>query len=128
MIRFGALILVLLVSCTVSLPICNVSYWVNLNPINCTTSPNGTYSALNYSGNCTLSPDYPNKTAYKLIIDQKTKAVQTFTVYNDKSCRKGDEILTTKTPLSLNTCGPLLFMTSSTSSVQIGSLVFNCKQ
>jgi len=128
MIRFGALILVLLVSFTISLPTyCNLSYWINSDNTSCSTSPNGTYSGLTYNGFCTLSPNDPGKTSYKLIIDIETQTVQNFTVYGDKNCAKVDNILIAKTPLSLNSCGLLYFITASTSFVQIGSLVFNCQ-
>jgi len=127
MIRFGFLILVLLVSLSYSLPTCNISYWVNSKNLNCTASPNGTYSALNYNGKCSLSPDDPKQTSYQLLIDVTTKTVQNFTVYYDKTCNKIDTKLITKAPLSLDTCGPLFFATSPTSFAEIGSLIFNCK-
>ncbi len=127
MIRFGVLILVLLASFTISLPTCNISYWVDLKNTTCSASPNGTYSALTYNGNCSLSPDDPSKTSYKLIINTDTKIVQNFTVYDGNACPKGDQILFAKTPLSLDSCGILYYMTTSSSFVEVGNLVFSCK-
>jgi hypothetical protein len=127
MIRFGALILVLLVSFTISLPTCNLSYWISSDNTTCSTSPNGTYSAMTYNGSCTLSPHDPEKTTYKLIIDVDTKTVQNFTVYDNKNCDKTNNILIAKTPLSLDSCGLLYFITDTPSFVQIGTLVFNCQ-
>lgn len=126
MIRFGVLILILLISFTVSLPNCSISYWVNSKSVTCSGSPNGTHHALNYTGNCTVSPDSSKASAYRLSIDPKTKIVHNFTVYSNNACHPGYEMLVTKTPLLLNTCGPLLFMTTSSSSVRIGSLIFSC--
>jgi len=127
MIRFEALILILLVSFTIALPTCNISYWINSKDTSCSVSPNGTYSALKYNGNCTLSPDNPKESSYKLIINVETKTVQNFTVYSGNTCGKSDQMLIAKTPLSLNSCGILYFVTTPTSFVEIGSLVFSCQ-
>jgi len=127
MIRFGGLFLVLLVSFTISLPTCNISYWINSKNTSCSGSPNGTYSALKYNGNCTLSPNDPRATSYKLLINTETKTVQNFTVYHDKTCDKDDQVLFAETSLPLDSCGILYFMTTSTSFVEIGTLIFSCK-
>ncbi|CAF4524314.1 unnamed protein product [Rotaria socialis] len=74
-------------SFNVSLPIFNIFHWVNLNPNKCTTSPNGTYVALNYNGNCTLSPDTLTTSSYKFVIEPETQTAKSFIVYNDRVCR-----------------------------------------
>lgn len=127
MIRFGVLIFILLVSLTISLPTCKITFWVNSKDSSCSAPPNGTYLGLNYNGNCTLSPVDPNRSSYKLIINTQTKSVQNFTVYQDTTCGKDDEILMGETPLPLDSCGLLYFMTTPTSSVGIGTLIFSCQ-
>jgi hypothetical protein len=127
MIRFGILFLILLVSLTFSLPICNVSFWVNPEGTGCSAPPNGTYSGLNYNGNCTLTPDDPKEASYTLVINPSTKIVENFTVYDSLTCRKTDTILIIKNPLPLDSCAILYFQTTSTSFVEVGTLVFSCK-
>jgi hypothetical protein len=128
MIRFGTLCLVFLVSLTFSEPNCNVSFWVNSKGTDCSSPPNGTYTGLNYNGNCTATPDEPEEASYSLVINPQTKIVQNFTVYDDKRCGKADTILIVKTPLALNSCAILYFQTTSTSFVEVGTLVFSCKE
>ncbi len=128
MIRFGILFLLLLVSLTISLPTCNISYWVHSKGTACSTRPNGTYTGLNYNGNCTLTPDDPQEASYELLINTETKLVQNFTVYDSITCGKADTILIVKTPLALNSCAILYFQTTSTSFVEVGTLVFSCKE
>jgi hypothetical protein len=127
MILFGFVIFSVIASFTLSFSICDISYWISLNNITCSTSPNGTYSAVNYNGQCTPSSNDPSKTFYQLTINDKTKTVQNFTVYNDKLCQKANEIFFTKTPFLVNTCSPLFFINSPTSSVKVGNLIFSCK-
>jgi hypothetical protein len=83
---------------------------------------------LNYNGNCTLTPDDPQEASYELLINTETKLVQNFTVYDSTTCGKTDTILIVKTPLALNSCAILYFQTTSTSFVEVGTLVFSCKE
>lgn len=117
----------LLISLTISLPTCKLTFWVNSKDTSCSASPNGTYTGLNYNGNCTLSPVDPKRSAYELIINTQTKTVQNFTVYQDITCKKGSEVLVGEIPLPLDSCGLLYFMATPTTSVDIGTLVFSCQ-
>ena len=123
-----SLVFTLFISWTISAPTCNVSYWVNPDNATCSSSPNGTYSAMIYNGTCNPSPDDPQGNSYILSINLETKTVQNFIVYDGKTCGKGNEMVVAKPPLSLSTCGVLYFQTTSTSFVPIGSLVFNCQE
>lgn len=127
MIRLGIVIAVLFVSFTFSSPVCNLLYWVNLNPDNCISAANGTYMGLNYIGNCTMSPETPTKSSYQLVIDFEAQTVNSFTIFNDRNCRENDEFLSIRAPLRLDECGLLLFKVSSTSLVPIGNIFFYCK-
>ncbi|CAF1165649.1 unnamed protein product [Adineta steineri] len=127
MIRFTVFSIIFLISFTISLPTCNIFFWVNLSNFTCTGSPNGTYSAVTYNGQCMPSPDDPIRTSYRLIIDAERKTVHNFTYYIDGACDIVDELVTTKVPLSLDTCGPILIKSTPTSFVQIGGLMFSCK-
>ncbi|CAF2514042.1 unnamed protein product [Rotaria sp. Silwood2] len=127
MILIGFLIFSLIASLTFSLPTCNLSMWINTKDFTCSGSPNTTYSAMNYNGNCTMFPNDPDWTTYKLIIDVKTQTVQNFVTYNFKNCYKGNELFFAKTPLSLDVCVPLYLVVDPSSSIPMGGLVFTCK-
>lgn len=127
MLRYIVCLGLLAVSFVVSLPTCKISYWIGPKNVTCTAAPNGTYPSLVYNGSCTLSPDDPRRTSYRLSVDMKTKTVQNFTVFRDQTCSAVDELMLIKTPLQLNTCGPLFYVTAPTISVQVGSVFFSCR-
>ncbi len=127
MILIASLIVGLLTSLTFSLPTCNLSLWINSKDYSCSGSPNTTYTAVTYNGNCTMFLDDPEWTTYKLLIDVKARTVQNFMAYNFKSCYQGNELFSTKTPVSLDACSPLSLVISPGSNVTMGSLMFNCK-
>ncbi|CAF1346078.1 unnamed protein product [Adineta steineri] len=126
MIRFAVFSIIFLISFTISLPTCDISFWVNLENFTCTGSPNGKFPKVTYNGQCMLSPDDPIKTSYRVIIDAERKIVHNFTCYIGETC-DGNGIITTKVPLSLDTCGPLIVTSTPSTVVQIGGLMFGCE-
>jgi hypothetical protein len=126
MILIGSLIFGLLASLTCALPTCNLSIWNSPGNFTCSGSPDTTYTALTYNGNCTMFPNDPDWTTYKLLIDVETKTIQNFVAYNFKNCYPGNELFFTKTPVSLNVCTPLSLVVSPGNNVTMGGLIFNC--
>mgnify|MGYP006892775301 CR=1 FL=1 len=106
---------------------CDVSFWVGSLNATCSSSPNETYSALNYNGTCTPTPDSPKSSYYSLIIDTQTKIVSNFTIYNGKVCESKFALFAAKTPVPLDTCAPLYFVSAPSTLTDIGSLIFTCK-
>ncbi|CAF1516894.1 unnamed protein product [Adineta steineri] len=123
----GYIILSLYITLTVTLPTCNLSLWINSKDFTCSGLPNSTYTALTYNGNCTMFPNDPDWTTYKLLVDVETKTVQSFMAYNFKNCYQGNELFFTKTPVALDICAPLSIVIGPGSKMTMGSLMFNCK-
>jgi hypothetical protein len=127
MIVIISLVLSLLTSLICSLPTCNLSLWINPKDFTCSGSANTTYTAVTYNGNCTMFPNDPDWTTYKLLIDAETRTVHNFVAYNFKNCYPGSELFFTKTPVSLDICAPLSLVIGPGSNVTMGGLVFSCK-
>lgn len=119
-----SLIFSLFISSIFSYPVCNLSIWKDSA---CSESPDTVYPSLTFNGNCTMFPNDPSWTTYKLSIDIPTKTVQHFLAYNFKNCYNGNDLFFAKTPLSLDTCAPLFLVIGPGSNVTMGSSMFNCK-
>lgn len=124
----GYLIFAVSAFITLAVPTCKLSLWTNWKEVTCTGAPNTIYTALDYSGNCTMFPNDPDWTTYKLAIDVPSKTVRSFRAYNFKNCYPGNDLFFTQTPAPLDVCTPAYLYIGPSSNMTMGGSMFSCEE
>ncbi|CAF1605328.1 unnamed protein product [Didymodactylos carnosus] len=99
---------------------CNISFWINFIDFSCLdSSPNVTYTNMNYNNECTLFEKSGDWSTYKLQVNLTSKTVLNFAAFDTKYCLREDEFLFNEE------CTPVKLITGQ-GNVTAGSIIVNC--